>query len=187
MLLVPQPAAAASNAIWVHFGFVFFLFCLTKDVLFVLVGSEPVVLFLVATCVVLVCCFVIVFGLACRFSSGGARLLCVPYSSCLRLGVFCLPLFGLPLLFVIFFGVCIPLSTYLFVLSFCFPFFSCFSWLAFRFSRFQYIWVAGMRMLCLLYAVRRHGLALSTSFTALRCRIHLCRSFVPIERASLLG
>ena len=51
--------------------------------------------------------------------------------------------------------------------------FFCFSFsflsLSFVFSLSMRIWVAGVRVSCLSYPVRWHGIALSTTFTALRC------------------
>ena len=83
----------------------------------------------------------------------------------LSLGGFFLTLFGLPSLFVLFFGV---------LVSRIFPFFSLFLFLFLVFflclsffSLFQCIWVVGVRMLCLSYPVRWHGIALSTRFTSL--------------------
>ena len=98
------------GAIWVRVAFVLFC-CLLKDVLFVLVGSEPV------CCSGLFVYLAYVFCFACRFSSGRARPSnsCVMlYSSFLRLEVVCLPLFGLSLatLFVILFVVFAPRNIY---------------------------------------------------------------------------
>ena len=96
------------------------------------------------------------------------------FISCLRLGVFCLPLFGLPFLFirrvfVMFLGVFVAR-----IIFFPGPFpppcvlfpFDFFAFVVFRFFLFQSISTetACLRTLCLLYPVRWHGIALSTSF-----------------------
>ena len=138
----------------VLFWFLLFLFSLTKYVLFVLVGSEYVlggVLLVVAFCFGL---FPFVLPVA---SPGGRDL--VEYPSVLTLGVFSLPLFGLPLLFAICSGVLnkysFPLLFLLLLVSFLFSLFSFFH-CVFRFSLFQCIWVAGVLMLCLSCPVRWH-------------------------------
>ena len=76
LLLYPPEAlhtvAAASNVIWLCFGFVFFLFCLTKDVWLVLVGGEPVGggAFCLVPSVFCLCVrlFLVCFWFACRIS-----------------------------------------------------------------------------------------------------------------------
>ena len=105
------------------------------------------------------------FCSACRFSSGGARPRCILLSCCLRLGVFCLPLFGLSLLFELFSGYSFT-STF-FLIFFIFVLFVSlwFHSSSVVLSLFQCTWVHGVRMLCLSYPVRRwHGFALSTLF-----------------------
>ena len=94
-LLVPQTAAAASNVVWVCFGFLFSATVLSKHVLFVLVGSEPVLGG--DFCSDMLVCFVFVLCFESRFSSGGARPSCVLCIQLASLGVFCLPLLVFPL------------------------------------------------------------------------------------------
>ena len=86
-----------------------------------------------------------------------------------------LPLIGFPLLFVPgISGGRIKLNSFVcfevFLSSFHpFFFFSLFSFVAFRFSRFQRVWVAGVFMSCLSCPARWDGIASSTLLTALQC------------------
>ena len=115
-------SAAASNLIWWCFGFIRFLYfsvfvLFMKHVLFVLVGGASVSLMRFLFSFVLFVCFLLhtTSPVASPGTGEGA------YPSCLRLGLFCLPLFGLPLLYIrnSFLGYLFRLNFLLF-----FPFFS---------------------------------------------------------------
>ena len=88
-------------------------------------------------------------------------------------------------LFVEFFRVFVFFS---YVLSFSFfPvsfFLAFFSYVVFRFSLILCIWVAGVRMLCLLYSARWHDIALSTRFAHYDV-VFLCRRLVTTELVPL--
>ena len=90
---------------------------------------------------------------ACRISFGEARPRCV--SILPQAQGISLPLVGLRLLFVLFFGV---LFLFFFFLL---PFFV--------FLCLSFFCYLAMYILCLSYPVRWHGIALSTPFSALRC------------------
>ena len=140
-----------------------------------------------------VLCFLLVFVLyfVCfrLLSVGPSRLLWGGKNS-LRVhlasgSVFCLPVFGLPLLFARFFGAF--LSFFSSFLSFSL-FFVSFLALTFAFSLFQCIGVTGMRMLCVCCArcILYDGVALHCLLCLLHCHVvSLCRGFVTAEIASL--
>ena len=93
MLLLPQTAAAASNERYLHVFRCLFsaLFCLMKYVLFVLVGSGPVILLVVHCCVFVVVVF-FRFRLAVESPVGGTTALPVHLASCSPRGVVFSPL-----------------------------------------------------------------------------------------------
>ena len=120
MLLAPQTAAAASHVIWLCFGFRLLL-CLLKDVLIVLVGSEPVLGG--AFCFLFVWCFCFLFCFACRNSSGGARPRCVAILPRAR-SILSSPLWSSLAIRSIFRCICFPFFSSFFVL-FSFLYFLC--------------------------------------------------------------
>ena len=119
------------------------------------------------------------FGLLCSFFLNSISHLLwrgatsLRYPSCLRLGVnfFSSPRLSSLAIRITFRGIC-----------FCFVFFIFSSFLSLFF-----LLLACVYMLCLSYPVRRHGIALSAPFTALRCMsiVSLRRSFVITELPSL--
>ena len=83
----------------------------------------------------------------------------------------------------IFRGILFPSVCIFLFLSFV-PLLRSFRSLSFVFGLFQCVWVADVRVLCLLYPVRWRGIALYTPLQHYDV-VSLCRSFVPTEPASL--
>ena len=98
----------------------------------------------------------------------------------MRLGVFFLPLFGLPVLFVLLFGAFVSPH-----FDFCVSWFRCLSFFLFE----KCIWVAGVRMLCLSRPVRWRALHCLLPLQNITMYvISLCRSLWPRgHRACKIG
>ena len=105
--------------------------------------------------------FVLFLCIACRISSGGAHDLVAYASSGSGGGGGSSPLLVFPSLFV--------RTIILDYFSGFLPFLFLVRVFVVSFSLSTYPWVAGVRMFCLSYLVRWHGIALPTPFTASRC------------------